>query len=160
MKQRLVFLLVWLVLPPALADELPGVLHWQSGRNLETVYKEVYNALEENRMFVVFEPDIGANLAGFEARWGDDYNRSRLGAIRSMVFCNAWYANQVSNLEPRLLGLCPLHITVYTQGDTTHVVFNRPTHTGAGSKAVELLQELEADVQRAVDAGIEAAGSG
>lgn len=137
--------------------ELPGVLQWDIEQDLETTYKSVYKSLENNRFFVVFEPDIGANLAGFAARWGDDYNRNGLTGIRSMVFCNAWYTNAVSNQEPALLSLCPLHITLFEKDGITHVVFSRPTHTGTGSKASALLVELESDVSKAVTAGLDAA---
>jgi uncharacterized protein (DUF302 family) len=137
--------------------ELPGVLHWTLELDLESAYKNIYNSLEENNLFVVFEPDIGKNLAGFSARWGADYNRNQLQGIRAMVFCNGWYANQVSNLDPELLALCPLHITLYRQDDITHVVFVRPTHVGMGSVATKLMEELEAKVKTAVEAGINVA---
>ena len=139
--------------------ELPGVQHWSLDSDIETVYEKVYNSLEENRFFVVFEPNIGNNLARFSEKFGDDYNRNGLTAIRSMVFCNAWYANQVSNLEPELLALCPLHVSLYQQDATTHVVFVRPTYVGAGSKAADILQELEADVVKAIQQGVDAAGN-
>jgi hypothetical protein len=109
------------------------------------------------RFFVVFEPDIGRNLAGFAERWGEDYNRNGLQGIRAMVFCNGWYANQVSNLEPRMLALCPLHLSVYRQGELTHVVFVRPAVVGKDSKAAALLQELESDVSKAIAQGVSAA---
>ena len=104
---RTASLLILVLLTGFARAELPGVLAWEANQDLDTVYKEVYNSLEENRFFVVFEPNIGSNLARFSERWGEDYNRNGLSGIRSMVFCNAWYANQVSNLEPDLLALCP-----------------------------------------------------
>jgi uncharacterized protein (DUF302 family) len=135
---------------------MPGVYEWRVDADLETVYEKVYNSLEKNRFFVVFEPDIGRNLAAFAERWGDDYNRNALTGIRSMVFCNAWYANQVSNLEPRLLALCPLHLTLYQMADTTHVVFARPMVLANDTLAAELVTELEVDVVKAVQEGIDA----
>jgi hypothetical protein len=138
---------------------LPGVLRWDVEQGLETTYKSVYKSLEENRFYVVFEPNIGRNLEGFAARWGDNYNRSGLSGIRSMVFCNAWYTNAISNAEPALLSLCPLHITLFHKAGMTSIVFTRPTHAGAGSKAAALLEELEADVRTAIEAGIRAVQS-
>ena len=116
--------------------------------------ENVYKSMENNRLYVVFEPDIGHNLAGLAERWGEDYNRNRLGGIRSMVFCSAGYSNRVSNLEPRLLALCLLHLTLYRQDNMTHLVFLRPTVAGAGSKAAALLQELESEVAAAVEQGL------
>ncbi|MEN8106507.1 MAG: DUF302 domain-containing protein [Pseudomonadota bacterium] len=154
---RKICLLVVALLSNSAAAELPGVLSWEVGRNIEITYNELYKSLENNKFFVVFEPNIGRNLAGFAARWGEDYNRNGLRGIRSMVFCNAWYANQVSNREPDLLALCPLHVTLYQRGDTTHVVFIRPTHVGDNSDAMPLLQELEQAVSKAIQAGVDAA---
>ena len=133
---------------------LAGVRHWRLQQDLETAYESIHKSLEENKLFVVFEPNIGKNLAVFAERWGEDYNRNNLQGIRSMVFCSGWYANQVSNAEPQLLALCPLHITLYRQNDMTHVVFVSPTHVGKGSDATVLLQELEARVSAAVESGI------
>lgn len=156
MKQTAV-VLVLILLSGISRAELPGVLHWTLEQGMEIAYKSIYNSLEENNLFVVFEPNIGENLAAFSARWGENYNRNQLQGIRSMVFCNAWYANAVSNAEPELLALCPLHITLYRQAEVTHVVFTRPTHVGKGSAATEVLAELEAKVRAAVEAGIKAA---
>jgi uncharacterized protein (DUF302 family) len=155
--KRFVSLLVLLMATGVVRAEVPGVLHWDSALDLETVYNSVYKSLENNRFYVVFEPNIGRNLAGFAERWGEDYNRNDLQGIRAMVFCNGWYANQVSNLEPHLLALCPLHLSVYRQGDSTHVVFVRPGLVGKDSKAEALLQELEADVSKAIEQGLSAA---
>jgi len=152
--ERILVLSLLLLTSAAVCAELPGVLHWEVKQDLESTYKSVYNSLEEHKFFVVFEPNIGNNLKSFAARWGDDYNRNGLSGIRSMVFCNAWYANAVSNVDPRLLSLCPLHITLYHKAGITGVVFTRPTHIGAGSAAMELLEELEDDVAGAIEAGL------
>ena len=131
-----------------------GVRVWTTAQDLETTYDSVYKSLEEKRFFVVFEPDIGQNLARFSERWGEDYNRNALSGIRSMVFCNAWYANQVSNLDPDMLALCPLHVTLYARDNETRIVFTRPGHVGEGSKAQALLLELEDAVAAAIETAI------
>lgn len=126
----------------------------------DTVYRAVYDALEAHRFFVVFEPDIGANLSGFAKRWGEDYNRNGLEKIRSMVFCNAWYANQVSNADPEYLSMCPLHITVVHKQGVTSVYFVRPDYVAAGGKAEKIARELTQDVVKAIDAGLDGKASG
>jgi hypothetical protein len=137
--------------------ELPGVLRWDVEQKIEPTYREVYKALEENRYFIILEPDIGRNLRSFKGRWGEDYNRNKLKSIRTMVFCNPWYANRVSNMDPALLSLCPLHVTLFEKDRTTSIVFIRPTHVGEGSKALPVLEEIEAEVSKAIEAGIKAA---
>ena len=109
----LVLLVLMLSVSSAFADNKnSGVYIQQVDKPLSRVYDSVYKSLEEARFFVVFEPNIGANLASFSKKWGDDYNQNNIAEIRSMVFCNGWYANKVSNLDPDMLGFCPLHITL------------------------------------------------
>jgi len=117
----------------------------------DEVYDKVYAGLEAAKFFVVFEPNIGRNLASFEKRWGENYNRNSLTSLRAMVFCNAWYANQVSNLDPDMLGLCPLHVTLYENDGRTSVLFNRPTAIAVGSDAMPVLKELEQEVIEAIE---------
>ena len=138
----------------------PGVLTWDIDKDLESSYKIVYNTLEENKFFVVFEPDIQANLAHFAERWGENYNRNRLQGIRAMVFCNGWYANAVSNADPDLLSLCPLHITLIQTQGKTRILFSRPTVVARGSGAEAVAAELEKDVADALDAAVARATAG
>jgi hypothetical protein len=137
--------------------ELPGVMQWEVEQDSNRVYREVYRALEDRQFFVIFEANIGRNLRGYAARWGDDYNRNGLNEIRSMVFCNIAFTNQLSNLDPGMLSLCPLHITIVQKDRTTRILFNRPTYIGQGSAAMPLLKEIETGVSEAVESGIQAA---
>ncbi|HHJ35186.1 MAG TPA: DUF302 domain-containing protein [Gammaproteobacteria bacterium] len=121
---------------------------------VSAVYDAVYKSLEDARFFVVFEPDIGANLARFSDKWGEDYNRNNISVIRSMVFCNGWYANKVSNLDPNMLGFCPLHLTLIERDGKTTVLFNRPSTIAQDSAARELFIKIESEVIEAVRAGL------
>ncbi len=136
----------------AVADRT--VLVWETGKSLETSYDTVYKALENNNFFVVFEPDIQNNLSFFAERWGDNYNRNKLEGIRSMIFCNGWYANAVSNADPDMMALCPLHITLVQKDGVTRILFSRPTVIAAGSKALSVAREIEQDVSKALDEAV------
>jgi len=116
-------------------------------------YKKVFTALENNGYFVILEPNIGKNLSHFAQRWGDNYNRSGLEAFRSMVFCNGWYANEISNRDPDMLALCPLHITLTHRKGVTSILFVRPGQVAAHSPARKVAEELEQDVIRAIEQG-------
>lgn len=121
---------------------------------MDTIYKQVFNALENNGYYVIFEPNIGKNLASFKERWGKEYNKNKLEGIRSMVFCNGWYANQMSNADPQMLALCPLHISlVYKEGET-RILFVRPSLVATGSPAEKVALELEQDVIRTIESGL------
>jgi uncharacterized protein (DUF302 family) len=133
----------------AVADS--SVLVWNMEKDLETSYETIYKALENNRFYVVFEPDIQRNISGFAERWGDNYNRNKLEGIRAMVFCNVWYTNEISNADPDMLAMCPLHITLIQQQGSTRVLFVRPTVVAADSKALAIARELEQDITNAMD---------
>ena len=132
----------------------PAVYSQQVEGPVSEVYDRVYKSLEKARFFVVFEPNIGKNLARFADKWGDDYNQNNLTEIRSMVFCNAWYANKVSNVDPYMLGFCPLHLSLIEHKGKTTVLFNRPSAIAQDSPAKELLITIESEVIAAIQRGL------
>jgi len=135
-------------------DNIQVFYRQQVDKPISAVYDRVYKSLENARFFVVFEPNIGKNLARFSEKWGDDYNRNNISSIRSMIFCNGWYANKVSNLDPNMLGFCPLHITLFEREGTTTVLFNRPGVMAENSPARELLMKIEGEVIEAIKQGL------
>jgi len=118
-------------------------------------YKKVFNLLENNSYFVIFEPNIGSNLSHFKQRWGENYNRNKIEAIRSMVFCNGWYANEIGNIDPSMLALCPLHITLTHKKGKTTVLFVRPSQVALNSPAFKVALELEQDVIRVIEEALD-----
>jgi hypothetical protein len=131
-----------------------GVFRADARAPMGKTYPAVYQAVEAARFWVVFEANIGDNLAGFADKWGADYNRNRLSGIRSMVVCNGWYANQVSNADPDLLALCPLRINLVAKDGVTRVLFARPSVIAAGSPGETVVQEIEQTLIRAIRTGI------
>lgn len=155
---RKLLLLVLLLLSVNLAATPGGIYIAEVKAPMERTYQAVYQALEEARFWVVFEPNIGESIAGFAEKWGDDYNRNKLEGIRSMVVCNGWYTNQVSNVDPDLLALCPLRINVTHKQGVSRVLFARPSLLAEGSPGLALIQEIESNIVAAIDAAIAVAG--
>ena len=117
---------------------------------MEKVYPAVYKAIEDKRFYVVFEVNIGKNIQRFADKWGDDFNQNKLTSIRSMVFCNGWYANKVSNVDPDMLALCPLHLSLYEKQEKTVVIFAKPSVIASDSIAKHILKEIESKVIEAI----------
>lgn len=117
----------------------------------DLVYDAVYHSLEQDRFWVIAEPNIGKTLSRNEKRWGDDYNRNGFDTIRSMVFCNPWYANQLSNKAPNLLALCPFNVTLLSANGQTTITFERPTVIVTDGPARELVVKLEAEIITALE---------
>lgn len=138
---------------PAIAGS-PAVYEKSVQQAMDATYVAVNKSLEDNGFYVVFEPDIGRNLANFAEKWGEDYNRSKLEGIKSMVFCNGWYANAVSNADPAMMALCPLHLTLIHKAGTTTVLFVRPGAVAKGSPAEKIATEIEQEVIKAIEGGL------
>lgn len=153
MIRKIVILLLFTFSMSAFAGS-PVIYEKQVKGDLSKTYKRVFEALENNGYFVVFEPNIGKNLDHFKQRWGADYNKNGLEAIRSMVFCNPWYANQISNADPQMLALCPLHISLVYKQEVTTILFIRPSLVATGSAAEKIALELEQDVIRTIERGL------
>jgi len=128
----------------------PSVFKITVDKPMSAVYKNVYESLEDSRFYVVLEPNMGEIFSGFAERWGDEYNQNKLTALRSMVFCNAWYANQVSNKDPDMLGFCPLHITLVEKQGKTTILFSSPTAITGNSPAHGLFRTIETEVIDAI----------
>lgn len=122
---------------------------------MDATYSQVFNGLENNGYFVIFEPNIGRNLANFKQRWGDDYNTNKLESIRSMVISNAWYTNKVSNADPQMLALFPLHISLVYKSGVTRILFIRPSLVATGSPAEKIALEMEQDVIRTIESSVQ-----
>lgn len=128
----------------------PSVFVHKVKGKMNAVYKSLFTKLENNGYYVIFEPNIGRNLAHFAKRWGKDYNKNKLDSIRSMVFCNGWYANKISNEDPDMLALCPLHVTLTHKDEITSILFVKPGVVSQGSPANSVALELEQDVIRII----------
>ena len=143
--RKILFIMLLMFSDATLAG--PAIYKVVADKPVSALYDHVKSALEEERLFVVFEPDIGRNISGFKEKWGDNYNRNHLDEIRSLVFCNAWFANEVSNKDPDMLGLCPLKITLTEKDGKTTALFVLPTQISGQSPATEVLSEIEGKVK-------------
>jgi len=115
------------------------------------VYQAVYKSLEESRFYVIFEANIGKNLARNAERWGDEYNKNKFEFVKSMVVCNPYYTNQVMNLDPEMMSLCPLNITVMSKTGKSTVLFEKLTPVAKGSPAEDVLWEIENTIITAIE---------
>jgi len=122
---------------------------------ISEVYGNVQASFKDSRFFIVDELNIGKNLSNFPEKWGDDYNQNGLSAIRSIVFCNGWYANQGSNKDPKMLGLCPLHLTLIEKDGKTTALFNRPTVIARDSPAQDLFAMIEREIIELIKKGMQ-----
>ncbi|WP_027857101.1 DUF302 domain-containing protein [Marinobacterium jannaschii] len=149
--KQLLLPLIWLFSLPLQAGP---VMTMEIKGEFSQNYLKIYEALEQHRFFVVFEPNIGQSVSRFKDRWKEDYNRNQLEEIQSLVFCNPWYVNQVSNKDPQMLALCPLSVTLTQKSGITQIYFLRPSQINPQSPAQPILEELEADIVKALKTAV------
>lgn len=150
------FILALLLLTSlAAVAEAPSVYKKSVGLDLDSTYEKVHRALEDRRFWVVFEADMGARMSRFAERWGDDYNRSKLDRVKSMVFCHIWWTNQIANADPDMLAMCPLHLTLYQRDGKTSVVMLRPSVLAKGSGAEEKAAALESELIAIIEGALQ-----
>ena len=156
MKSTLILLLTLASLN-ALAES-PAVYEKSVDQNLDTAYKRVNKALEGNGFKVVYEIDMLENLTKFAAKNAvKDFNLNQLEGIKSMVFCNGPLAVKISNADPTMLAMCPLHLTLTQKAGRVSVLFVRPSVIAQGSKAEAPARELEEKVIKAIESGLNGA---
>lgn len=136
------------------AEESDYIFEYSVEKPIDEVYQNVYKSLEESRFYVIFEANIGKNLARNAERWGEDYNRNKFEDVRSMIICNPYYANQVMNLDPKMMAMCPLNVTILHKQGITTVLFERLAVIAAGSPAEDILWEVENTIVSAIENGM------
>ena len=155
MNSTLVVLLA-LVCSNALAQS-PAVYERSFDQSLDVAYKRVFDSLEGNGFKVVYEIDMQENLTKYaEKNAVKDFNVNRLEGIKSMVFCNGPLAVKVSNADPAMLALCPLHVTLTQKVGRVTVLFVRPGVVAQGSRAEAPAKELEEKVIKTIESGLTA----
>ena len=153
MKSTLILLFA-LVSFNALAES-PAIYEKSFDQNLDIAYKRVYNALESNGFKVVYEIDMLENMTKFARKNAvKDFNLNQLEGIKSMVFCNGPLAVKISNADPAMLALCPLHLTLTQKAGRVSVLFVRPGFIAQGSKAEAPARELEEKVIKTIESGL------
>lgn len=153
MKSTLI-LLFTLVSLNAFAES-PAVYEKSFDQNLDTAYKRIYKALEGNGFKVVYEIDMQENLTKFAKKNAvKDFNLNQLEGIKSMVFCNGPLAVKISNADPAMLALCPLHLTLTQKAGRVSILFVRPGVIAQGSKAEAAAKELEEKVIKTIESGL------
>ena len=148
---RIPALLACLALSLPVVAGSPGVYEKSAKIAAEPANGKLSAALEKHGYYVIFEPNIGRNLEAMADKLGEDYNRNKLTTLRSLVFCNPVYANKVSNLDPAMLALCPLHITLTHKSGVSTVSFIRIGAVAQGSPAAPLVRQIETEVISAIE---------
>jgi uncharacterized protein (DUF302 family) len=143
MRVCFVIIVIFIALTCLAGGQEDAIYVAKTQQSMDTVYPNLYKALEDSRFYVIFEANIGKNLARNAERWGEQYNRNKFEAVCSMVICNPEFANQVLNLDPEMMAMCPMTVTLLHKLGTTTILFERLTPVATGSAAEDIFWEVE-----------------
>ena len=109
-------------------------------------------SLEAQHLFIIAKADISGTLARMKGKLGKAYNKRGYDKVKSIIFCNPFYANDVLNSDPDMMALCPLKIMLLEKNGTTTALFVRPTALSGKSPAGKTLSTVERKVKMALKA--------
>ena len=114
-------------------------------KNINKIYPQLINALENSHLIVVSEIDILDKFkhAGLPKKFGKEFNTSELTAIKAIIACNGFYGNYISNADPEMMAICPIRITIIEKDGKTTLLFIKPSHLAKDSKALNIVLKLE-----------------
>jgi len=123
-----------------------------------TYFPKLKAAIQKNHMNIIYEIDLIEKFkkSGYDKKFGADFNRNKLDKVVTLLLCNGYVGNQVSNIDPRMMALCPIRITVIKKGDKTEVVFLKSADTTDNRQVKELLATLDTILIHTIDLGLDA----
>ncbi len=131
--KSIAFVLFALLFSGSVLADTPAIYSKTVNQEMDAAYKALYETLEDQQFWVVFEPDMGSRMQRMAKKWGDNYNLNNLDGVRSMVFCNINWTHRLANVNPELLALCPLHMTLYSKQGKTTITMLRPSVIAKGA---------------------------
>lgn len=123
---------------------------------LDLTFNNVMKSLKDDGFIIAKEINIGENLEkdAKEKGWSD-YNINNIVGIRSAIVCSGVTANSISNFDPNMVSICPLHVTVSQLGEWTRVDFIKPSVIAHGSPAELVALKLEERLKIAIHKAFE-----
>ncbi len=115
-----------------------------------TALHTLKKTLEQQNLYIISKADISGTLKRMKNKLGTEYNKRNYSKVQSIIFCNPFYANEVLNLDPDMMALCPLKIMLMEKNDRTTAPFVLPTALAKRSKARKVLAEVEKKVKKAL----------
>ena len=116
-------------------------------------FPELKKSIEKNHMGIIYEFDLVERFKkkGFDKKFGDAFNKNGLDKIVTLLICNGYVGNQVSNIDPNMMALCPIKITVIKKGAQTTITFLKYQNVTQNKEIKELLSTLHKIVINTID---------
>ena len=120
---------------------------------IEKYYPKLKKAITSNHMNILYEIDLLKKFkkSGYLEKFGEDFNKNHLKAVKTVLLCNGYVGNQISNIDPDMMALCPIRLTVISTASGTRVVFVKSDHLAKSRKVQRLLATLDEILIHTID---------
>jgi len=120
---------------------------------IEKYYPKLKKAIRANHMNILYELDLLKKFkkSGYAKRFGKDFNKNHLKAVKTLLLCNGYVGNQISNIDPDMMALCPIRLTVISMASGTQVVFIKSDDLAKSRKVQRLLATLDEILIHTID---------
>lgn len=115
--------------------------------------KEFKAAVAKNHMNVLYELDLVEKFtnAGYAKKFGADFNKNKLTGATTILLCNGYIGNQVSNIDPDAMAYCPIKVSVLSDARGTKVIYTKYAGQSKNQKINSLLKTLDTVVINTID---------
>ncbi|MHB8550202.1 MAG: DUF302 domain-containing protein [Acidiferrobacterales bacterium] len=129
-----------------------GVYTQRVHQGMAVTVREISKSLKIHHFKIVQEIDIGKKVAmAHKLLHFKNYNLNHLSGTRAIVFCNPVLFNMVTNDDPDMAAICPLHVTLTSKGGWTTIQYARASVIAEGTPAEGAARKVEADVIAALE---------
>jgi len=127
-----------------------GIYKVSAKKDFSSALKSLTHTLDKQNLYIISKANISSTLKRMKNKLGADYNKQHFDSVTSIIFCNPFYANEVMNLDPDMMALCPLKIMLMEKNGKTTALFVLPTTHASKSSAKKVLKEIENKVKKAL----------
>lgn len=121
--------------------------------SFDNYYPKLQKSIKDNHMNVLYELKLIEQFKkkGYAKKFGKDFNKNDIDEVVTLLICNGYVGNQVSNIDPAMMALCPIKLTIIKQGRKLTVTFLRHDSVKANPKVKELLTTLDKILIHTID---------
>ncbi|MBE0513368.1 DUF302 domain-containing protein [Sulfurimonas sp.] len=124
---------------------------------VDKVLENMLAKFKQEMLVVVWQLDILEEFKqkGLDKKFGAEFNKAGLTAVRTLVACNGKFGNDIINQDSDMMAYCPIRITLTEKDGVTTVLYVRPSSAPRDSKAYQSLVKLEKKVTKAIEDSME-----
>jgi uncharacterized protein (DUF302 family) len=125
--------------------------------SLKSYLPKLKKSIKDNHMNILYEMDLMEKFkkSGYAKKFGADFNKNGITSVTTLLLCNGYVGNQVSNIDPDMMVLCPIKVTLIERGNTVTVSFVKNFEVATNREVKALLLTLDHILMHTIDLTID-----